>query len=144
MTAAVFFKVRPPASVKQLAPALKKAVSAGLGTKKSGEVSVVIVGEAGIRRLNARFLGHAGVTDVIAFNHSRPAFAFPGGEPPFGDIFICLPQARRQAKLLGHSLETELLILAVHGALHLSGMDDATPDQRGRMNKKTLRLLRKL
>jgi probable rRNA maturation factor len=145
MTVAVFFKTRTSASVRKLAPALKKAARAALGAERTkGEVNIVLMGEPGIKRLNRRFLARTGVTDVLAFNHPRPAFAPRGGVPPFGDIYICLPRARRQAKLLGHSLATELLILAAHGALHLSGMDDASSSQRRAMNKKTLRLLRKL
>lgn len=145
MTVFVFFKTRAHASVRALAPALKKAVRSALGAERAkGEVSIILTGEAGIKSLNRRFLARSGVTDVLAFSHPRPAFTPRGGVPPFGDIYICLPRARRQAKLLGHSLETELLILAVHGALHLSGMDDATAPQRSAMDTKTIRLLRKL
>jgi len=145
MTVAVFFKTRAPASVKSLAPALKKTARAALESGKSkGEVNIILVGEAGIKRLNRRFLSRTGVTDVLAFNHPRPAFTPRGGAPPFGDIYICLPRARLQASRLGHCLGTELLILAAHGALHLSGMDDATASQRRAMNRKTLRLLRRL
>ena len=145
MTVFVFFKTRAPASVRALAPALKKAARAALGAKRTkGEVGIILVGESGIKSLNRRFLARAGVTDVLAFNHPPPAFAPRGGVPPFGDIYICLPRARRQAQLLGHSLATELLILAAHGALHLSGMDDATAIQRRVMNMKTIRLLREL
>jgi len=45
---------------------------------------------------------------------------------------------------MGHSQLTELLVLAAHGALHLAGMDDATPAQRRRMNLRTAALLKKL
>ncbi len=145
MTVAVFFETRASASVRALAPALKKAARAALRAERTkGEVGIILVGEAGIKSLNRRFLARTGLTDVLAFNHPRPAFTPHGTLPPFGDIYICLPRAQRQAKKLGHSLETELLILAAHGALHLSGMDDATARQRSAMNLKTLRLLRKL
>lgn len=145
MTVNVFFRTRPALSVRKLGPLLKKAVlSAVSGKKAKGELNLVLVADAEIKRLNRTFLSHTGATDVIAFNHPEPAFTPPGEASPFGDIYICLPQARRQAAKMGHSLETELLILAVHGALHLSGMDDATAALRTKMNKKTVRLLNKL
>jgi probable rRNA maturation factor len=145
MKITVFFKARSGRRVKKLEPLIKKAVSSASGHKKiKGEVNLVLATDAEIKRLNRAFLSRSGITDVIAFNHPKPAFLSPGEPPPFGDIFICLPQARRQAKKLGHSIETELLTLALHGALHLSGMDDATPALRKSMDKKTLRLLKKL
>ena len=143
MTVTVFFNTRPSPAVRKLAPLLKRAVL-NAAAKKKGGISLVLTSDAEIKRLNKIFLDHTGTTDVIAFNHPRPAVMPPGETLPFGDIFICLPAARRQAKLMGHSLETELLILATHGALHLSGMDDATPALRRRMNERTVRLLKKL
>ncbi len=145
MTVNVFFRTTPSPSIKKLSPLLKKAALAALsGVKKTGEIGLIIVADSEIERLNRTFLGHTGVTDVIAFNHPEPIFAPPGETAPFGDIYICLPQARRQAAKMGHGLETELLILAVHGALHLSGMDDATRVLRNKMNKKTVSLINKL
>ena len=145
MTTCIYFRTRAPRSVKALVPALKKAVRAALGTETKGEVNVVLEGESGIRRLNRRFLSRAGATDVLAFNHPKPACPISrGGAFPFGDIYICLSRARDQAKQLGHTLETELLILTIHGALHLAGMDDSTARSRRKMDDRTLRLLRKL
>lgn len=143
MTVSIFFKTG--AGLKKLVPALKRTVLAAAG-KKAGEgaVNLILVSDAEIRRLNRAFLSRGGVTDIIAFNHPRVFFTPRGETPPFGDIYICLPQARRQAKTMGHCLETELLVLAAHGALHLAGMDDSTPALRAAMNRKTLRLLRKL
>ena len=40
-----------------------------------------------------------------------------------GDIFICIPQMKRQAEEFGHSEKRELAFLAVHGILHLLGYD---------------------
>ena len=145
MTARVFFRTRPAPSVKKLSPLLKKAALSALsGIKRKGELGLIIVADEEIKRLNKTFLSHTGVTDVIAFSYPEPAFAPPGETASFGDIYICLPQARRQAAKMGHSLETELLILAVHGALHLSGMDDATAALRKKMNKKTVSLINEL
>ena len=40
-----------------------------------------------------------------------------------GDIVICVDVARRQAQQLGHSLSDEIIVLSVHAAMHLLGMD---------------------
>ena len=53
--------------------------------------------------------------------------------PPFGDIYIGIDVAKRQAKEAGHPLRDELVILAVHGALHLAGCEDKKPGERKRM-----------
>ena len=151
MTVTVFFNTAPPPAVRKLTPLLKYAVL-NAAPKNKGGISLVLTSDAEIRRLNRTFLARPGTTDVITFNHPKPAVLRlrsgqvtpPGETLPFGDIFICLPAARRQAKRMGHSLETELLILATQRAQHLSGMDDATPALRRRMNQRTIRLLKKL
>jgi len=95
-----------------------------------------------MRALNRRSLRHDYVTDVLAFpygrakgqgtiEHGRSLLA--AEREAFGDIVICLPQARRQALRHGHSLLEELVILAAHGALHLAGYGDETPNRRRRM-----------
>ena len=45
---------------------------------------------------------------------------------------------------MGHSALTELLVLTVHGSLHLAGMDDSTPALRRAMNLKTAKILKSL
>lgn len=118
-----------------------KAAAAALGPAFArGTVNVICAGDTSIKELNRRFLKKNRTTDVLAFSY--PPAPAPGAV--LGEIYICLPQARRQARAVGHSLVTELLILAVHGALHLSGMDDDTPARRIKMNRKTARLLKAL
>ena len=77
---------------------------------KIPEISIVLVSGTKIRELNRKYRKINRVTDVLAFD--------------YGEIFICLPQAERQAKQLGHSLKKELAILLIHGILHLAGYDD--------------------
>jgi probable rRNA maturation factor len=70
-----------------------------------------------------------------------------GGEgdlPPLGDIAISVETARRQAPLNGHDLLTELLMLALHGTLHLMGYDDSTDAARAAMNGRAVSVLRTL
>ena len=72
--------------------------------------SLVIVGDARMRSLNKEYRQKDKTTDVLTFD--------------YGEIFICLPQAKRQAKQAKHSLEEELAALLIHGILHLAGYDD--------------------
>ena len=120
---------------------LARAAALGLGAKNAKKpVNLVLTGGPGITALNRRFLGKNRLTDVIAFNF--PPSPVPGAD--WGEIYICLPVAARQARAMGHSLMTELLVLAAHGALHLYGMDDNTPAKRLAMNLRTAAILKKL
>lgn len=134
------FQCAAPAPVKAALPALKRAAALALGRHARRQVNIIYVGDAAIRRLNKAFLGKDRLTDVIAFN--LPPAPVPGA--PWGEIYICLPVAGRQARAMKHSLLTELLVLTAHGALHLAGWDDATPVLRARMNRRTAALLKKL
>lgn len=94
----------------------------------------LLAGDARLRRLNRQFLGHDEPTDVLSF---------PGESPlTLGEIAISVDRAREQAAEFGHSIEEEIEILMLHGALHLMGMDHekdrgkmarAEADWRGRL-----------
>ncbi len=81
------------------------------------EVNVVIVGDQDIRRLNRRFLKHDATTDVLAFS---------GDGSLLGEIAVSADAARRQARERGVPYVHEVMLLAVHGLLHLVGFDDET------------------
>ncbi|MBI3304917.1 rRNA maturation RNase YbeY [Candidatus Parcubacteria bacterium] len=85
-------------------------------------VSVALVGEARMQRLNRRWRGVDKPTDVLAFP-AAPDFNTPRQERIAGEIVIAVPVARRQAREHGVTLEIELVRLAVHGFLHLAGFD---------------------
>lgn len=96
--------------------------------------SVLITGDADLRRLNKQFLGKAYPTDVLSFP------AETGGET-IGDLAISADRALAQASECGHSLGDELRILMLHGALHLAGFDHESDD--GEMARVEIRLRRK-
>ena len=70
-----------------------------------------------MRLLNARFLGHDEVTDVISFGLPQPDGSVAG------DVYVCRYAAARQARALGVPVRTELMRLLVHGTLHVLGWD---------------------
>ncbi len=141
MAVNIFFELKVPGEVKAARTLLARAVALGLGARNVRKpVNLVFTGGPGIKALNRRFLKKARLTDVIAFNFPRSPV--PGAD--WGEIYVCVPVAAKQARSMGHSLLTELLILAAHGALHLSGMDDGKAAERRAMNIKTALLLKKL
>ena len=93
------------------------------------ELSITFVGNVRIRRLNRDYLGRDRVTDVIAFNLSEV-----GEIPLLGDIYICVPRSRQQARWYGAGPEEELARLCAHGVLHVLGFDHEEPEQATRMN----------
>ena len=81
-------------------------------------------GDEEIRALNARWRGKDAATDVLSFSYGRSAPGEAGPEEdPIGEIVISVERAREQARRLGHGLEEELSLLAIHGLFHIMGMD---------------------
>ncbi|MFA6092241.1 MAG: rRNA maturation RNase YbeY [Elusimicrobiota bacterium] len=132
--------------------ALIRAANAALGpsAKKRGELCIILCTDAQIRKVNSRFLRHDRITDVISFRYpeqkegSWPSVPAKKEVPPFGDIYIGLGAARKQSKQLGHDLLQELIILVLHGTLHLMGYDDQRPADTRRMFTKQAHLLARL
>lgn len=86
----------------------------------AGDVTVRLAGAREARALNREFRHIDRATDVLSFPAGPAASA--GGDYA-GDILICMPVAEAQARRAGHSLARELLLLAIHGLLHLKGLD---------------------
>lgn len=90
--------------------------------KGSAQLELSLVGEKRIRDLNRRYRGKDQVTDVLSF----PLDIKPlkGGAPwILGEIVICNAVAQRQARRAGRSLTAQVSRLAVHGLVHLLGLD---------------------
>jgi probable rRNA maturation factor len=103
-----------------------------------GTVTIALVSDARIRALNRSYRRKDEVTDVLSFSTSHEP---PATSPHLGDIAIARPVARRQARDAGHSEQTELRVLALHGLLHLLGYDHER--DAGRMRRVERRLRRK-
>jgi probable rRNA maturation factor len=106
-----------------------------------GDVTVAIVSDRRIRALNREFRGKDHATDVLSFP-SDPSTSLRAGERGFlGDIVIAAGVAKRQAREAGHTVQTELRVLMLHGLLHLLGYDHEDDD--GRMARAEARLRKK-
>ncbi|MBP7827111.1 MAG: rRNA maturation RNase YbeY [Verrucomicrobia bacterium] len=110
---------------------------------QTADLGVFIVAAPEMARLNERFLGHAGATDVITFDYADAAAVHPGPEL-HGEIFVCLDEAVAQARRFRTSWPAELVRYVVHGVLHLRGYTDQVPADRRRMKREEDRLLRAL
>ena len=105
------------------------------------ELALLLVDEPTIAALNAEHLDGEGPTDVLAFPIDEPGESAPGGPSVLGDVVLCPVYVARQAAEHGVTLQQELRMLAVHGILHLLGMDHAGPEEERRMTELTARLL---
>lgn len=90
--------------------ALAKKHRAELATLPT--IEFTILGTRAMARVHRDFLGIRGPTDVITF--------------PYGEILLCAPVAAARAREFGHDTTTELALYAIHGLLHLSGLNDTT------------------
>jgi len=84
-----------------------------------GTVTIRIAGAAEVRALNRKYRSKDCATDVLSFPLGEK---LPGGFYA-GDILICRPLAEKQARQNAQSLGKELLLLMIHGLLHLQGRD---------------------
>ena len=85
--------------------------------------SVVFMEDEEIHEMNKEYRGVDRITDVISFAFEDNNDFVYNDIRMLGDIFICIPQMKRQAEEFGHSEKRELAFLAVHGILHLLGYD---------------------
>lgn len=120
---------------------LAERVLAAVGEAES-ELSIDLVGDRRMRRLNRQYRKKDRTTDVLAFamrESASPVSAL------LGDVVISVPTARRQAKEGGRSLSEELAWLLVHGVLHLCGYDhERSGAEARRMKRREQAVLRAL
>lgn len=112
---------------------VERAALAALAAEKaeSGALTVVLTDETQMQTFNREFSGKDISTDVLSF---------PDGtiDPDlnlmyFGDVIVAVPIAQEQAKRAEHSTNDELMLLTVHGTLHLLGFDHILPQEKDRM-----------
>jgi rRNA maturation RNase YbeY len=93
------------------------------------ELSLVLVADGRMRSLNRRYRRRDASTDVLAFplrESGRSVSAL------LGDVVISVPQAIRQARTAGRTVEEELATLLIHGVLHLVGYDHERSEREAR------------
>lgn len=92
--------------------------------------NVIFVDSDKIRELNKTYRNIDRETDVISFalEDGEANINFEFGRL-LGDIYICVPKMKAQAKEYGHSIAREMGFLTIHGLLHLLGYDHMTKEE---------------
>lgn len=96
------------------------------------EINIVFTSDRRIRQLNRTWRKKDKPTDVLSFNVDGPESA----QAVFGEIYISVPTAKRQAETAGQTLVDELLWLVCHGLLHLFGYDHRKADDAAEMKRR--------
>ena len=132
------------AALELLRSAICETVHTAL-SKSPTEVELTVAGDAEMERLNFDHMGERGPTDVLSFplhewsldGRQSHLTDDDGASPPgpllLGDVVIDLDQALRQAAEGDWGVTEELVLLAIHGTLHLLGHDHAEMDEEERM-----------
>ena len=117
-----------------------------LGIDERNEISFLFTDDAMIKSLNSKYRSIDQATDVLsfAFEEGKDTFPSVGVNRILGDIIISIETAKRQAIEANHSLEWEIIILLVHGILHLLGYDHVKEKEFNLMHKKEVEILERL
>jgi probable rRNA maturation factor len=97
---------------------------------RAGEVSVAVVDDDEMQRLNRQFLQHDYPTDVLSFVLDW------NGKRLDGEIIVSADTALARCAEFGHTALQELTLYVVHGALHLAGYDDKQPEDERVMRER--------
>ena len=110
---------------------------AGAAVERDVAATLRFVGLAEGRTLNALYRGKDHATNVLTF-------VYDDAVPLAGDVVLCVPVLRHEAKAGGKSLRAHCAHLVVHGMLHLQGHDHAMPREAARMEARETALLASL
>ena len=99
------------------------------------DLTIMFVDPDPIAQLHMRWMNLEGPTDVMSFpmDELRPGDGGTEMEGVLGDIVLCPWVAAQQALAAGHSTMEEMMLLTIHGILHLLGYDHVTPEQERQM-----------
>lgn len=120
-----------PAKIKKLA---KTVCSLFIDQSQSRQtvISIAIVDDDHIRRLNRKFLNRKSNTDCLSFDLSDNNLP---QSPKTYELIVNGEMALRQANKRGHSGQAELALYITHGLLHNLGFDDSTQTKAKKMHE---------
>ncbi|MDH5762101.1 MAG: rRNA maturation RNase YbeY [Nitrospinota bacterium] len=96
------------------------------------ELSLLLTDDAEIRQLNKTYRHLDKATDVLSFPQDEDAVN-ESGDTLLGDVAISVETAAQQAEDHHLSFNEELILLAIHGILHLLGYDHERSPQEARI-----------
>jgi probable rRNA maturation factor len=97
-------------------------------------VTVRFAGAREGRVLNASYRGKDHATNVLTF-------VYDDVDPLAGDLVLCVPVIRREAREQRITFTAHCAHLVVHGMLHLQGFDHERPREAARMEAREARIL---
>ncbi|MBP5485311.1 MAG: apolipoprotein N-acyltransferase [Alphaproteobacteria bacterium] len=106
------------------------------GKYKNSEVSITLVDDAAIKKINNKYRKINKPTNVLSFEL--------GDDVLLGDIFISVDTVKREANSEGISVPEHTAHMIVHGVLHLLGYDHLNDKDAEKMEKKETSILKKL
>jgi probable rRNA maturation factor len=107
-----------------------------------GQVNVLVTSSAVVRTLNRQFRSQNKATDVLSFPFTPSTSELHQATKLAGEVAISADIALQNAVRLGHPAAQEIRILALHGILHLAGLDHERDN--GQMARKEAKLRRAL
>lgn len=109
-------------------------------------ISIIISNGEYIKEINNKYRNIDSVTDVLSF----PMFEkdeikeAKKNREALGDVIICIPRVKEQAKEYGHSFDREFAYMLVHGFYHLMGYDHMKENEKQEMRAKEENILKKV
>lgn len=149
----------PGTDIEELVGKLVEAALDYEGCPYEAELSLLLTGNTGIRRINREYRSIDKVTDVLSFpmlEYDSPSdfswaeaevqdcFNPETGELLLGDIIISMERMREQAKKYGHSEKREFAFLIIHSMLHLFGYDHMEASEAKKMEDRQEAILHSL
>lgn len=125
-----------PLGITGIRKAIRKAIRTGGLSPALCDVSLLIVDDDAMRRLNREYRGLNRTTDVLSFPQfaSREEIGLgPDGRILLGDVVISLQTLHRRCKKRNENHRREFAVLLVHGVLHLIGYDHDSAANRNLM-----------
>lgn len=104
-------------------------ILAFLECKEIGEISVILLSDEDLLKINIDYLNHDYYTDIITFDYSE-------GCKISGDLYISVDRVKENAQKYGYRFEEELKRVIIHGILHLCGYNDKSRKEQHEMRKK--------
>jgi len=120
----------PPLKIKKMTKTICSRFGRNEPADSRYEISIAIVDDNEIRKLNKEFLNSKAATDCLSFDLS-------GDEKGLKifDLVVNGEMAVRQANMRGHSSEAELALYITHGLLHNLGFDDLSENLARKMHE---------
>ena len=106
---------------------------------KTAEILLIFTTDNVLMELKKEYFNQEHFTDVIAFRLNDY-----NEDKVEGEIYISVPQVRKNAKQYNQAFNNELSRIIIHGSLHLLNYKDKTPQEKIKMTEKEDYFLNKI